>query len=304
MFGQIELSGVVSDTETNQPLPGATIKIIGTDIGTMADINGKFVLSHDYTINTTDSMLSVEIRFIGYHPETLKVHNGDTLQALLSPDLSLFKDHKIKNSVDIGYYGDMMNAPYGVDTKYYLQGIGELFLNFDLQFRYFTDNRTNNGKMFSFNYEIPGGHHIIPDNFHISNTRIDYGNKNFTMNKTTARLTNVWRLFAIDYGVDYRRIDSLPAYYSFNSGFYLNLEGISWRLRSFETFVHLDYGNDQLLYDAGVTKLFYFRRFTSISLTMKYFDYNYIAGTDLSVTFAIFSTNRMLCCYSWRPEYE
>ncbi len=305
LFSQFEITGVVIDSETNQPLPGVNIILVGTNIGTLTDINGKFSLSYDYTIKKIDSIMRVEITYIGYLSKIIKASNRDTLEVYLSPDLSIFKDYKIKNSVNLGYYGDILNAPYGLDVKYFLQGIGEVFLNFDFNFRYWTDIKNNNARMFSFNYDIPNSSDFIPDNFHLSSTKLDYQKSNFKMTQTKAKLTNVWRLFAIDYGVTYTKIDSLSNnYYSFNFGTYIDLENIYWLLNSIEAFVHIDYGNRDLFYDFGLTKGFYFQKFTSFSLTIKYFDYNYINGLNFSFTFNIFSTNRMLCCYSWQPRYE
>ena len=55
------VSGKILDKNTGEPLPGATVKIKGTTVGTAADIDGKFKLS------VTDGTSLLEVSFIGYN---------------------------------------------------------------------------------------------------------------------------------------------------------------------------------------------------------------------------------------------
>ena len=59
IFGQTKLTGKVVD-ETNQPLPGASVVVKGTQNGTSTDFDGKFILNAK-----TDSGVIV-ITFVGY----------------------------------------------------------------------------------------------------------------------------------------------------------------------------------------------------------------------------------------------
>ena len=45
MTGYSQISGTVIDEEANQPLPGATVVIKGTQIGTTTDFDGFFSIS-------------------------------------------------------------------------------------------------------------------------------------------------------------------------------------------------------------------------------------------------------------------
>ncbi|AOW21363.1 TonB-dependent receptor [Urechidicola croceus] len=63
MYGQT-LSGTVVD-ETNQPLPGADVVLMGTTKGTSTDFNGNFSLDVDTQSGT------VTVSFIGYNTKTL-----------------------------------------------------------------------------------------------------------------------------------------------------------------------------------------------------------------------------------------
>ena len=43
-FAQNSISGTVSDSK-KQPIPGANIKVVGTNSGAISDFDGKFVLN-------------------------------------------------------------------------------------------------------------------------------------------------------------------------------------------------------------------------------------------------------------------
>ena len=62
----ISISGVVVDA-ANEPIPGATIRIQGTTMGTTSDINGKF------TIIVSDENAVLQISFVGFQTQTLVV---------------------------------------------------------------------------------------------------------------------------------------------------------------------------------------------------------------------------------------
>ena len=61
------VSGTILD-ETRQPMIGAAIRVAGTTIGTVTDINGKFALS-----NLAEGKTVLEISFVGYVKETRSV---------------------------------------------------------------------------------------------------------------------------------------------------------------------------------------------------------------------------------------
>ena len=63
------ITGFIRDIQTGEPLPYATIKLDGVELGTIADENGKFVLE-----NVCKEEVDLEVRFLGY--KTL-VHHHD-----------------------------------------------------------------------------------------------------------------------------------------------------------------------------------------------------------------------------------
>jgi hypothetical protein len=66
IFAQGTLTGTVTDSEMNAPLPGATVMVVGTNNGTTTDFDGKFSLNVKSTTGT------VMISFIGFEKKSMK----------------------------------------------------------------------------------------------------------------------------------------------------------------------------------------------------------------------------------------
>ncbi len=96
-FGQQgTVTGVVSDLETGETLPGANVTIEGTTTGTITDIDGA------YTLNVPAGEVSLMASFIGYqsHVETVTVGEDETVTVNfeLSTDVAVLEEF-----VMIGY---------------------------------------------------------------------------------------------------------------------------------------------------------------------------------------------------------
>ena len=84
IFAQGTITGKVIDSEMDGPLPGANVKVTGTNNGTMTDFDGNF------TLEVSAATGSVEISFVGY--DTKKVEfsmsggTADLGRIILSPD--------------------------------------------------------------------------------------------------------------------------------------------------------------------------------------------------------------------------
>ena len=91
--------GVVLD-ETEQPIIGAAIKVVGTTVGTITDLDGNF------TLNVPDSK-EVEISYIGYVP-----------QRFSAP----FKLTKIILKEDTQQLDEVVVVGYGTQKKAHLTG--------------------------------------------------------------------------------------------------------------------------------------------------------------------------------------
>ena len=74
-----KIAGVVVDSETKEPLPGANVIVDGTNLGAASDLNGEFVI-----LNVPVGSYSVIAKYIGYTDMTminLRVHIGLTTEA-------------------------------------------------------------------------------------------------------------------------------------------------------------------------------------------------------------------------------
>ena len=69
----LQLSGVVTDFETEQPIAGAMVKIKDTAINTVSDIGGKFVVQL-----TAAGKYTLEVTYTGYQPYSLEFEIEET----------------------------------------------------------------------------------------------------------------------------------------------------------------------------------------------------------------------------------
>lgn len=81
-----DISGVVRDATTRDPLPGASIKVTGTDFGTTSGIDGRFRYSPPSSVWQRGT-ITLEVSFLGYKPEIISVRQSDatSLTFLLLP---------------------------------------------------------------------------------------------------------------------------------------------------------------------------------------------------------------------------
>ena len=73
LAANIKVKGAVKDKLSKEPLIGATIRLIGTQAGAVTDMDGNFILN----VGSKDAIL--EISYIGYQGQSLKVTPGKTL---------------------------------------------------------------------------------------------------------------------------------------------------------------------------------------------------------------------------------
>ena len=78
-FGQRNITGTVTDSETGEALIGANIRIVGTSTGTITDFDGNFELSLPEGANT------LEISYTGYATSIIEVGAQTVLNISLSP---------------------------------------------------------------------------------------------------------------------------------------------------------------------------------------------------------------------------
>lgn len=72
-----QLSGVILDSETNEPIPGANVVEVGTQAGTASNPDGEFSLS------LSGSDVQIRITYIGYQPVVLDVSGRSNITVRL-----------------------------------------------------------------------------------------------------------------------------------------------------------------------------------------------------------------------------
>ncbi len=81
----MKVSGKVVD-RNDEPVIGATIKEEDGSVGTVTDIEGNFTLS----VSSDKAMINVS--YIGYQPQLVKVKEGKTLKVVLEEDTKLLDE--------------------------------------------------------------------------------------------------------------------------------------------------------------------------------------------------------------------
>ena len=76
-FAQSQISGKVTASEDGSPIVGASIKVVGTNTGTVTDIDGNF------TLNAPDGA-KLEITYIGMQSKSVKA--GKNMKIVLDAD--------------------------------------------------------------------------------------------------------------------------------------------------------------------------------------------------------------------------
>jgi TonB-dependent SusC/RagA subfamily outer membrane receptor len=78
LSAQIEISGTVTDAETNEPLIGTNVVIFGTTTGVTTDLNGK------YTIKVGDNSDSLQFSYTGYSSQIIAVGEKRVINVMMT----------------------------------------------------------------------------------------------------------------------------------------------------------------------------------------------------------------------------
>jgi len=93
------IRGVITDVQTNQPLPFVTVGFPGTSIGASSDNNGK------YRIETGKPYTQLKFTFIGYKPvvRTIVAYKDQVINVKLQPDVKTLAAVTIKSGKKTRY---------------------------------------------------------------------------------------------------------------------------------------------------------------------------------------------------------
>ncbi|MDN5211766.1 TonB-dependent receptor [Fulvivirgaceae bacterium BMA12] len=89
---EVTVSGKITDAATGEPLPGATIRVKGTNIGTISNPDG------NYTIAFPEEHQTLVFSFVGYLSQEIEVAGRDIIDIRLSGDVT-----SLSEIVVVGY---------------------------------------------------------------------------------------------------------------------------------------------------------------------------------------------------------
>ncbi|MDP4208332.1 MAG: TonB-dependent receptor [Bacteroidota bacterium] len=89
---QQKITGIITDSSTGEPIPGANIVIEGSNAGATSDVNGKF------SIEVSNPNSALVVSFIGYGKQRVEIANRSSIDVKLVPDVQ-----KLEEVVVIGY---------------------------------------------------------------------------------------------------------------------------------------------------------------------------------------------------------
>lgn len=85
-YGQMSISGTVSDAESGQTLPGVTVVVKGTSTGTVTDIEG------NYTLSVPAGNNALIFSFVGYTTQEVEINNRSVIDLALTPDITSLEE--------------------------------------------------------------------------------------------------------------------------------------------------------------------------------------------------------------------
>ena len=92
-YAQAELQGIVLDADTQDPLIGVSILIVGSGVGTITDWDGSFILETDEVFP-----LSLEFSYLGYETQTLEVRSDRRISIAMTENAVTIEGVEVKGS--------------------------------------------------------------------------------------------------------------------------------------------------------------------------------------------------------------
>lgn len=86
------ITGVVTSKDDGLPLPGVSVKAVGTKIGTQTDVNGKFSLSIPLEVK------SISISYIGFVTQSVALTSSNSFKISLSSDEKILSEVVVTGS--------------------------------------------------------------------------------------------------------------------------------------------------------------------------------------------------------------
>ena len=83
---EVTVTGKITDQSTGEPLPGATIRVKGTNIGTITDSEGV------YSISFPEGAQTLVFSFVGYESQEIEIGSQRVIDAQLSADVTALSE--------------------------------------------------------------------------------------------------------------------------------------------------------------------------------------------------------------------
>ena len=80
------VSGTVKSQENSETLPGVNVRVKGTNIGTVTDLNGSF------TINVPNANDTLTFSFIGFQSQEVPLNGRTSVEVLLQEDVKSLQE--------------------------------------------------------------------------------------------------------------------------------------------------------------------------------------------------------------------
>lgn len=116
-FGQsnVTITGMVTDSTTNEPLPGVNIYVSGTNTGTTTDTNGT------YSVSVPSGATTLVFSYIGYETQKVSIGNKTAIDVALRPSTQLLNE-----MVVVGYGSQSQRQLTGAVSSVESENISDL----------------------------------------------------------------------------------------------------------------------------------------------------------------------------------
>ena len=105
---EIEITGKVLDADSGDPLIGAAVQVVGTDVGAVTNVDGSF------TVPVPEKDVRLLISYTGYQPEEVAVNPEGPLLVRLQPDTEALSEVVVTGRKAVTKSKEIASASRGV----------------------------------------------------------------------------------------------------------------------------------------------------------------------------------------------
>lgn len=109
-FSQNTVSGQILDAD-GSPVIGASVLAVGTTVGTITDIDGR------YSLSVPDGATELEVSYLGYSTQTINILNGNPGLITLSEDINALDEVVITGLASSVKRSNLANAVASISAQ-------------------------------------------------------------------------------------------------------------------------------------------------------------------------------------------